>query len=256
MTGTTGDVGGDALPSGDSDGGDTVAEPAAPALDSTTTHREPGPGGAPGPPARQSASSGPWLPVMPAVAGGMRRPAPDLIGTGGSGKPDIDHRFADHTRHLDAWFDAMEPDQVTLVGHDGGGALAVNRAARHPGRVRGAAVTETIHKPMPGRVPGPAGPVPARTFVRSADTDRTRPDDAGPPGAGGPASRGRWCGVRGSGCHRRCRSPDPHRRGPRHPRSRRRHRLRRSRRRSVHRRWCTGSWCPVRPRYWPAGSGR
>jgi haloalkane dehalogenase len=37
---------------------------------------------------------------------------------------------------------------VVLIGHDWGGALAFDWAARHPGRVRGIAFTETIVKPM------------------------------------------------------------------------------------------------------------
>jgi haloalkane dehalogenase len=37
---------------------------------------------------------------------------------------------------------------VVLVGHDWGGALAFDWAARHPGRARGIAFTETIVKPM------------------------------------------------------------------------------------------------------------
>ncbi|SDL47589.1 haloalkane dehalogenase [Nonomuraea maritima] len=88
-----------------------------------------------------------WRHVLPAVRSG-RRLAPDLIGMGRSGKPDIGYSFADHARYLDAWFDALELDDVILVGHDWGGALAFDWAARHPGRVRGIAFTETIVKPM------------------------------------------------------------------------------------------------------------
>ncbi|MFI6633089.1 haloalkane dehalogenase [Nonomuraea fuscirosea] len=88
-----------------------------------------------------------WRHVMPAVGRG-RRLAPDLIGMGESGKPAIGYTFADHARHLDAWFDALDLDDVVLVGHDWGGALAFDWAARHPGRVRGIAFTEAIVKPM------------------------------------------------------------------------------------------------------------
>ncbi|KAK1179138.1 haloalkane dehalogenase [Streptomyces sp. NBS 14/10] len=88
-----------------------------------------------------------WRHVMPAVGGG-RLLAPDLIGMGESGKPDIDYTFADHARYLDAWFDALDLQDVILVGHDWGGALAFDWAARHPHRVRGIAFTETIVKPM------------------------------------------------------------------------------------------------------------
>ncbi|MGK3202896.1 haloalkane dehalogenase [Amycolatopsis sp. MEPSY49] len=88
-----------------------------------------------------------WRNVLPHVGGG-RLLAPDLIGMGRSPKPDIAYSFADHARYLDAWFDALGLDDVVLVGHDWGGALAFDFAARHPGRVRGVAFFETIVKPM------------------------------------------------------------------------------------------------------------
>lgn len=88
-----------------------------------------------------------WRDVMPAVGAG-RLLAPDLIGMGESGKPEIAYTLADHARYLDAWFDALGLRDVILVGHDWGGALAFDWAARHPDRVRGIAFTETIVKPM------------------------------------------------------------------------------------------------------------
>ena len=117
-------------------------------LDSTMYYRESGAGspivflhGNP-------TSSHLWRDVLPAVGDPGRLLAPDLIGMGDSGKPDIDYTFADHARYLDAWFDALGLDDVVLVGHDWGGALAFDWAARHPDRVRGIAFTETIVKPM------------------------------------------------------------------------------------------------------------
>lgn len=89
-----------------------------------------------------------WRGILPAVGDPGWKLAPDLIGMGDSGKPDIEYTFADHARYLDAWFDALGLDSVVLVGHDWGGALAFDWAARHPGRVRGVAFTETIVKPM------------------------------------------------------------------------------------------------------------
>ncbi|WP_214402346.1 haloalkane dehalogenase [Pseudonocardia lacus] len=74
--------------------------------------------------------------------------APDLIGMGRSGKPDSGYRFDDHARYLDAWFDALGIDRAVLVGHDWGGALALDRAARLPGRVSGVAFFETVLRPM------------------------------------------------------------------------------------------------------------
>jgi haloalkane dehalogenase len=120
-----------------------------PILDSTMFHREAGAGpvtvvflhGNP-------TSSHLWRNVIPHVAPRARCLAPDLIGMGKSGKPDIAYRFVDHARYLDAWFDALDLRDVVLVGHDWGGALAMDWAARHPDRVRGLVVLETFLRPM------------------------------------------------------------------------------------------------------------
>jgi haloalkane dehalogenase len=92
-------------------------------------------------------SSHVWRKVLPRLGDG-RLLAPDLIGMGRSGKPDIAYSFADHARYLDAWFDALGLDRVVLIGHDWGGALAFDWAARHPQHVLGIAFLEAIIKPM------------------------------------------------------------------------------------------------------------
>jgi haloalkane dehalogenase len=93
------------------------------------------------------ASSRLWREVMPRVGDG-RKLAPDLIGMGQSGKPDIPYSFADHAGYLDAWFEDLALDRVVLVGHDWGGALAFDWAARHPGQVAGIAFLESVVKPL------------------------------------------------------------------------------------------------------------
>ncbi|MFI6283504.1 haloalkane dehalogenase [Streptomyces sp. NPDC051018] len=117
-------------------------------LDSTMFYEETGSGtpvvflhGNPG-------SSHLWRKVLSAVDLPARLLAPDLIGMGRSGKPDVPYRFADHARYLDEWFDRLGLDEVVLVGHDWGGALGFDWAARHPDRVRGIAFLETIVRPM------------------------------------------------------------------------------------------------------------
>jgi haloalkane dehalogenase len=121
--------------------------PAIDVLDSTMYYEDSGSGtavvllhGNPG-------SSHLWRNVIPGLGRG-RLLAPDLIGMGRSGKPDLAYSFADHTRYLDAWFDALHLDRVILVGHDWGGALAFDWAARHPERVAGIAFLEGVVKPM------------------------------------------------------------------------------------------------------------
>ena len=115
--------------------------PTLPVLDSTLHHHESGdPDGLPfvflhGNPT----SSHLWRNVLPVVAApGRRLLAPDLIGMGDSGKPDIAYSFDDHARYLDAWFDALGLAEAVLVGHDWGDAR------------RGLAFTETIIKPLAG----------------------------------------------------------------------------------------------------------
>jgi haloalkane dehalogenase len=121
--------------------------PTAAVLDSSIHYQETGSGtpvvllhGNPG-------SSHLWRNVIPELGRG-RLLAPDLIGMGRSGKPDLSYSFTDHVRYLDAWFDALGLDRVILVGHDWGGALAFDWAARHPERVLGIAFLESIVKPM------------------------------------------------------------------------------------------------------------
>jgi haloalkane dehalogenase len=123
--------------------------PTAHVLDSTIFYQEVGTGPIPivflhGNPT----SSYLWRHILPTVGESARCLAPDLIGMGDSGKPDVAYTFDEHSQYLDAWFDVLDLDQVVLVGHDWGGALAFDWAARHPGRVRGIAFTETIVKPM------------------------------------------------------------------------------------------------------------
>jgi len=122
--------------------------PVTSVLDSTIHHTEAGTGAPVVLLHGNPTSSHAWRNVVPRLGQGVRTLAPDLIGMGRSGKPDIPYRFADHARYLDAWFDALGLDDVVLVGHDWGGALALDRAARHPDHVRGIAVMETIVRPL------------------------------------------------------------------------------------------------------------
>ena len=91
-----------------------------------------------------------WRNIIPHVSPLARCLAPDLMGMGESGAtPDGSYRFADHSRYLDAWFDAVLPGgPVTLVVHDWGSALGFHWASRHPERVRGLVYMEAIVRPV------------------------------------------------------------------------------------------------------------
>jgi haloalkane dehalogenase len=94
-----------------------------------------------------------WRDVIAAMAGSRRLIAPDLIGMGDSDKLDDPgpgaYSFVEHRRFLDAWIDAVIPeDRITLVIHDWGSALGFDWARRNAERVCGIAYMEGIVRPM------------------------------------------------------------------------------------------------------------
>jgi haloalkane dehalogenase len=89
-----------------------------------------------------------WRNIIPLVAPTAHCIAPDLIGFGQSGKPDIEYRFADHVRYLDAFLDKAGISSAFVIAHDWGSALAFHLADRRPEFIRGLAFMEFIW-PMP-----------------------------------------------------------------------------------------------------------
>ena len=91
-----------------------------------------------------------WRNIIPRVSPLARCLAPDLMGMGESdATPDGSYRFFDHSKYLDAWFDAVLPDsRVFLVVHDWGSALGFHWARRHPDRVAGLVYMEAIVRPV------------------------------------------------------------------------------------------------------------
>jgi haloalkane dehalogenase len=85
-----------------------------------------------------------WRNIIPHVAQVAHCIAPDLIGFGQSGKPDIAYRFEDHVRYLDAFIAKTGIASAYLVAQDWGSALAFHLAARRPEFVRGLAFFEFI----------------------------------------------------------------------------------------------------------------
>src|SRR5260370_3045448 len=91
-----------------------------------------------------------WRNIIPHVAPVAHCIAPDLIGFGQSGKPEIAYPFEHHVRYLHAFIAAANIEQAYLVAQDWGTALAFHLAARRPEFVRGLAFMEFI-RPMPTR---------------------------------------------------------------------------------------------------------
>ena len=93
-----------------------------------------------------------WRNILPVVAPHARCIAPDLIGMGDSDKLEgVDparYSFLEHRRFLEAFLENLGlTDKVVMVGHDWGGALAMDWARRHPSSVRGIAYFETTVRP-------------------------------------------------------------------------------------------------------------
>ncbi len=91
-----------------------------------------------------------WRNIIPHLAPRARCVAPDLIGMGASGPSATGgYRFADHSMHLDAFFEGLNlKHNVTLVVHDWGSALGFHWAARHPEAVKGITYMEAIVRPL------------------------------------------------------------------------------------------------------------
>ena len=96
-----------------------------------------------------------WRNIIPHVTDDHRAIAPDLIGMGDSGKPDIGYTYAEHAEYLDAFIKALDLRDVTLVVHDWGSVLGMHFARMNEpfGNVRGIAFMEAG---IPPALPAPS----------------------------------------------------------------------------------------------------
>lgn len=89
-----------------------------------------------------------WRKVVGRLTDRYRCTVLDLIGMGRSSVPVSALTVPEHAAALDVAFETLGLAGATLVGHDWGAVLALDRAARHPGhRV---AVCEGHLRPIPG----------------------------------------------------------------------------------------------------------
>jgi haloalkane dehalogenase len=113
-----------------------------------------------------------WRNVIPHLSPLGRCIAPDLIGMGRSGKPEIEYRFFDHARYVEGFLETLGLRDVTLVIHDWGSALGFDYAMRYPKNIKAIAFLEAILMPMPDLQAFPDGMRELFSAFRSPDQGR------------------------------------------------------------------------------------
>lgn len=94
-----------------------------------------------------------WRNVIPHVTNGYRAIAPDLIGMGDSGKPEIDYTLQDHETYLYEFIEQLGLKDIILVVHDWGSVLGMKYARLNSQNVSALAFMEAI---VPPGMPAPS----------------------------------------------------------------------------------------------------
>ena len=108
-----------------------------------------------------------WRNIIPHVTDDARAIAVDLIGMGKSDKPDLEYRFVDHARYLEAFIEALDLRNITLVVHDWGSGLGFNYAANNEANIKGIAMMEALIRPYTWETLPPGGSVEMLTNIRT-----------------------------------------------------------------------------------------
>lgn len=85
-----------------------------------------------------------WRNIIPTVSQYGQCIAPDLIGMGKSGKPDIPYRVFDHIRYIEAFIETLGLKNITLVLHSLGSIVGFDFAMRHQNRIKKLAFIEPV----------------------------------------------------------------------------------------------------------------
>jgi pimeloyl-ACP methyl ester carboxylesterase len=95
-----------------------------------------------------------WAPIAQALSSRFRVLAMDLRGHGASDKPQGQYRWEQVAGDLPAFIDALELDNVMLVGHSRGGGVSVFGGAQRPERLSGIVLIEPTISfgPRPGSI--------------------------------------------------------------------------------------------------------
>jgi haloalkane dehalogenase len=86
-----------------------------------------------------------WRNIVPYLTSQGRCIAPDLIGMGKSGKPDIDYGFHDTYEYLNAFVEQLGLKNITLVLHDWGSGMGFHYANLHRDNIKAIAFMEAMY---------------------------------------------------------------------------------------------------------------
>jgi len=89
-----------------------------------------------------------WRNIIPALSKDARCIAPDLIGMGKSGKPNIEYRVFDHIQYIEALIEQLDLRNITMVLHGWGSVIGFDIATRHQDRIKGLAFMESHLRPV------------------------------------------------------------------------------------------------------------
>ena len=86
-----------------------------------------------------------WRNIIPYMTSHGRCIAPDLIGMGKSGKPDIDYGFLNTFEYLNAFIDKLDLKNVTLVLHDMGAGMGFHYSNLNRDNIKAIAFMECMY---------------------------------------------------------------------------------------------------------------
>lgn len=89
-----------------------------------------------------------WRNIIPELSDIAHCIAPDLVGMGKSDKPDIDYRVFDHIDYMEAFIEALDLKDITLVLHGWGSVIGFEYARRHPEKIKGLVFYEAHIRPV------------------------------------------------------------------------------------------------------------
>ncbi len=91
-----------------------------------------------------------WRNIIPFLAPLGRCIAPDLIGMGKSGKPNIAYTLEDHLRYIEQFIKVKNLKNLIIVMHGWGSLLGFDYAMRHQENCKGLVFYESFLRPLQG----------------------------------------------------------------------------------------------------------